>query len=300
MISFSYVPRQEFLGRREDATPTQGKTAYVWSGGGMRASFGAGVSEALEEMGTPMPDFEIAISGNIGNRIYAHAGQVREYSRAIWRDRLCGDSFICDKRMDLDHLIKVFDDICPLDTETVRASRTEIFMPLFNIDMNLVSYFSNKDKRAYNQRDFRNWFLNVVRGGMAHPYGYKRKVLINNSHHIDGGFGVSLADAVELAAANGATRILVVDNENGRSKLDYAYAAYSCKSNMAVGRRIMRRLSKTEAILPDDVRVVHIAAGDVPASLLCTDPRKIEATIEAGRKAALEHPGLQEHFTKAA
>jgi predicted patatin/cPLA2 family phospholipase len=162
-----------------------------------------------------------------------------------------------------------------------------------------VRLFSNYDHPEFSPEQYSDWYRNgVLRAAKAHPLAYKEPVIVDGEQYVDGGFGYTLEDAVQQAVKDKATTIIVIDNENPTTIWDRYYA---WRQPEPLRSTVRRCLSRPQALVPNYVELIHISPqGKLPADPLCKDPGKIEATIDAGKQAALEHPGLKEYLRKVA
>jgi predicted patatin/cPLA2 family phospholipase len=184
-----------------------GRRALVLEGGGMRASYTAGVLEAFAEDadGGGRFDFVVACSAGACTAASFLAGQP-ERNRTVYLDYLSGDRFIRWRRlltggdvMDIDYLTdEVHGRLCPLDLDALKSTPIPLYIGVTDAETGQARYLSNHADDL----------LTSLRATCALPFYYRRPVYYQGRRYLDGGLSdpVPIKRAIEL----GAKEIVVV------------------------------------------------------------------------------------------
>ncbi len=181
------------------------KTALVLSGGGMKVSYTSGVVQGLAELGVTDFDIVIAGSGATGLAAYYVTHQL-EYMDTCWK-LIASPRFMSLRRfwkvIDPDYLTKdVFTNAIPLNKGALRASKTELQIPLLNNQTGKIRYFSNHDYDVD--------IMDVIRASHCIPFLAKPTV-IQNVPYSDSFEGSIIWFQIQRAYQLGATKIVVVN-----------------------------------------------------------------------------------------
>jgi predicted patatin/cPLA2 family phospholipase len=186
------------------------KLAIVLSGGGMRCSYGAGILEALaDNHQIKAPEIMIAGSGSSGTAAYFVSGQYSSLSN-IWKNRLCNKKFLDKKRIsriiDIDYLVDVvFKKQEPLDTEKIKNSKIDFYIPAINLSNGQLRYFKNDENVD---------IFKIIKASKAMPVYYGKKIIIEGESYSDCQLSSDVEQNVKKAAELGATHILVIKSNN--------------------------------------------------------------------------------------
>lgn len=216
----------------------------------MRCSYTGGVLVALaRELNLTSPDIIIAGSGSAGFSLY-YLTQQYEAIKKIAIELLATPKFISflrlNKIMDIDYLIDVvFKQQQSLDLEKLSQTKSAYYIPIKNLESGEIRYFSNKDGGD---------IFEVLRATKAIPYFYKRKILLDGSHYVDGSTFSQLKKMIDKAIELGADKVLVID----------------C-------RTLMSKLPEYE-----DGQVFVISNPKIPSKLLTRNAKKLQKTYEIG------------------
>lgn len=249
----------------------------------MRSVHGAGF---LYELGSELhltPDIIIASSGNAGNAAYFVADQY-EFLRRAWLEFLSKPAFISFTRpwrmMDIDWLIDtVFKRDLPLNTAALLASPTQLFIPITDARSGEVRY----------ARPFEADPFEILRAAKAIPILFRKKVPLFSRTYLDGELGPTLEDHVAKARAEGATRIVIVDDSNSRTPLGtLAMKLYAVFSPKEVREALLRDLSSNSTcIISHDVSIICVKPNHLPVGLTTRNHRNLLEGFSQGRREAL-------------
>lgn len=186
------------------------KLAIIMSGGGMKASFNAGVLLALvSKYKITDPYLLICSSGSAGTGAY-YVSRQYDSIKTIWEKLLSSKTILNQWRLrkilDIDYLIDdVFKKQIPLDEDKVYKSNIKFFISSFNQTTGEIVYFDN-----HNNMDV----FESMRASKAVPILYKLipSVKIKRSLYFDP-FLTSRSDIhLKKVLKEGATKILMINN----------------------------------------------------------------------------------------
>ncbi len=190
--------------------PNTDKLAIVASGGGMRCAYSVGALLALKaKFALTAPEILVGNSGSSASLCYYLAGQTEELKQ-IWLDELSTPRFKSWWRpwrvLDIDYLVdQVFRLRVPLDIDRLCAPRYS------------VAYFAVTCARSGEPLYFTHYhpeLFEMLRASKAVPLVYGRRVRVNGDVYVDGSVGSSLWLDELKALAEGATRLIVLDNRD--------------------------------------------------------------------------------------
>lgn len=274
---------------RHTGKASQGRTAIVTEGGGMRGIFTAGVLDAFAEAG--FQPFDLAIGTSAGACTLAShlAGQTGR-NRRVFTDQMSRPEFISVWRylrgghlMELDWLWDILDREDRLDVEAaVSRPGVELVVAATSAGTGQAVYFRPRAGE-----------LNAaLKGSSAVPVLYRGPVSVGLEQVVDGG----LADpiAVEEAWRRGARRILVVRTRPGsyvkspgleswigeRVLARYPALVSAIRQQAAVYRRAVEFIRNP----PEDCEIVEIAPETALRTGRTTQKQDhLEADYETGR-----------------
>lgn len=189
-------------------TSEREKVAIVLSGGGMRCAHGAGF---LYGLATQFPEFKadiiVAGSGSTAGAA-AYIAHYIEEIRKVWTQILLDNrKFISFRRfpiIDINYLIDgVFKRVIPATGSRLEETTTQFFFPVRNIHSGELMYMSN---------DAQEDIYETLRAAQALPGVFNEKICLEEDHYIDGYFGLTPKSLVKKAVEEGATRIILIEN----------------------------------------------------------------------------------------
>lgn len=265
---------------------TDGRTAIILSGGGMRSAHGAGFLYALAtELGITTPDIIVGTSGDAGNALYYATGQY-ESARRIWLEHLPHSRFLNPwrfwKMMDVDYLIDyVFKQQEPLDLKRLASTPIDWMIPITDYDTGRARYVTRAD--GFDPYE-------VLRAAKAVPFFFGKLVSIRGQRYIDGEVGPTLHEHIETTLARGATRILVINHGSPNSAvMRYLKKAYGTTLPSGL-REAMRRDQATPStcmIGPEGTQILCLFPNTLPGKFATHDEAGIRAMFASGVADAL-------------
>ncbi len=159
------------------------------SGGGLQCAYGAGVLVALaEHYRFTTPDILIAASGSAGTAAYYLSGQKNKIPMA-WISLATDKKLVSlfrKRAFDIDYLVdEVYKRVHPLNLKNIAKSKTRFLLPVLRVRDGALQYLRVRD----NAKAFQ-----IIKASMAAPFISGRKVKVNHSYYIDGGFGPTIHD----------------------------------------------------------------------------------------------------------
>ena len=135
------------------------KTAIIIHGGGIKATFSAGVAYGLSRIGITDADVLIGISSGLPTMAY-FASQQYEFMKNIWTHEVGNKKFISYANFfsgksifNLRYLIDVvFRKKYPLQVSSILKSKSTFLIPLLNYQEGKIEFFNNHDIKT--ERDF--------------------------------------------------------------------------------------------------------------------------------------------------
>ena len=274
-----------------------GKLAIVTSGGGMKCSYSVGAMLALvDKFGLTDPDIIIGGSGSAGTIAYYVARQY-DSIRNIWANLLPAKKFLnrlrFGKIIDIDYLVdEVFKKQDPLDAETVRTSSMRHLIPATNAETGEVEYFADWNKVDVFQA------LRATKA-IPVPFVYGKAVKINGSAYRDTYNSSSIELNILKAIEEGATKILAIDNSQGKwSKIIYGlwlrFQSRVFRENYSHGHR-----QREEFKVPGDVEL-YVIVPEVPLRIttLNNDQGLLKETIDQGHNEVCKNRNLEYFLNK--
>jgi predicted patatin/cPLA2 family phospholipase len=170
--------------------PARTQTALVIEGGGMRAAFSSGVTDAFLQAEFNPFTLLVGVSSGASTIASYLAGQEGR-NLAVLLDQSCRPEFIRWSRfirggdlMDIDWLWRVVQQENPLDCECMFAQQRDFRIVLSNADSGLPQYAVAKPES----------FLEVLRASSSIPFIIRKPVQIGSEFYFDGG----VADALPV------------------------------------------------------------------------------------------------------
>ena len=231
------------------------KLAIVTSGGGMSCSYSAGVILALaNEFNLTTPDIAIAVSGSAGTLAYYVAGQY-DSIRNIWENLLGTKKIINFLRphriADVDYLIDyVLKKQDPLCVDKIFSSQTKLIIPCTNYQTGEVKFFNNQCGAD---------IFEILRATKAIPVGYRKTVDINGENFCDGHASSDVNFLIRQAIAEGATKIIAIDNMFPESMSRICFNIWLKTRNNQFKANHQKILSQNKnLVIPEDVKILFI------------------------------------------
>ena len=178
--------------------------------------------------------------------------------------------------MDVDYLVDgIFRTLEPLDTEKVRRSSIDWYIPM-------TEYVSGKTHYASAADDLD--LFEVLRAAEALPVFYGKRVPLLGHKYIDGELGPTLQDHIKKAHALGATRILFINHCTpwvGVKRAAMKFYALLCSRGLhdAITRDITT--DTAHLVLPEGELLV-VSPNDLPVASVENDKQKLIATFAKG------------------
>lgn len=258
------------------------KTAIICSGG-MRSAHGGGLLYALGTKFNIRPDIIVASSGNAGNAIYFCAEQYDDLKN-IWLERLSTPKFISFLRlfriMDIDYLVdEVFKKLNPLNLDRLGSSTVAYFISVTDAKTGKTRYASKND--LYD-------VFEVLRASAAIPIFYGKKIRLFFGRYVDGEAGPTAEDHISFALAQGATRILFIENGKTMSGFNaFAARIYSKLLPRDRGESLRRDISANAACVESPVAKILCFRPSIKEGALTRSPQKLEKLFNQGISDAL-------------
>lgn len=253
----------------------------------MRSAHGAGFLFGLTQLGLTSPDIMIGTSGNSANMLYYIAGQY-ESAQHVWcTGALCTRKFISFWRpwriLNVDYLIDyVLKKNEPLDVPAVFKSSIEWFIPATDILTGTPRYFNKRDNLDIYE---------VLRAAKAIPIFYGKHHLLSGRAYMDGEFGPTIADHVHYAMQQGATRILLINDNSPTTKIsafiEHLYAKFKVP---ALRDAILRDIdTHSTCITVEDATIICVApTAEAEIGILTNSRRKLMDAYTLGVQQALD------------
>jgi len=261
LLFFSYIATSTI---NKPKTPKEKqKIAIVVEGGGMKCAYSAGVLMALaEQLKFTEPDIAVGSSGGGASLLYYISWQY-ELGRKIWTELLSTDKFISLTRLypifDMDYLVDtVFKQQAPLDMEKILKSKTKLFLSATNFETGQVQYFSN---------DGSTDIFEAARATVALPLVYNKKIKINGNEYIDGDVASSVNINIQKAIKEGATKILVIENDrtlpNQPADTSLYWKILSFIESEPIRNAIKNNETKKDYVIPENVEMFYVEPSTV-------------------------------------
>jgi predicted patatin/cPLA2 family phospholipase len=192
-------------------TETQSLSAtlgVVLSGGGTLSAYAVGALRALAEVhGVASPQVLVATSGGAAAGMFYLVGRFADMY--AWADLFDDPRFISWRRigapiMDINFLVDGILAIqAPNLPNEVGAIATKFFIPATALPEGKPHWFSHADTSS---------LFDVLRATKTVPGICGDGVKINGSHFVDGSFSVSIEECIAKAFAEGAEKVVLIDN----------------------------------------------------------------------------------------
>lgn len=241
----------------------------VLSGGGTRSAYAVGALRALaEEHGVKSPHVLGALSGGVAPGLLSLTGRFDEMY--AWAERCDNPRFISWRRvgssiMDVNFWVdNIVSTQAPSLPKEIESASTKIFIAATVLPTGRPHWFSNADAKN---------LFDIMRAAITVPGISGNGVKINSRIYVDGCLSISLEDAVEKAFAEGAEKVILIDNSTSYGQASLQTAA-------------LMRLKTRNA--PSHIRalVERYVAGS-------TRPQKLEAhqnlIVCRGERLAIQH-----------
>lgn len=256
----------------------------------MRCSYSAGALVALaREYNLTEPYLAIGNSGSAGSLAYYLAGQY-DSVRNIWTNILASKQFIWILRFwnicNVDWLIDaVFKKIDPLDITRFENSKTRFLVSVFSISDSTIQFF---DKHEAN-------IFELLRATKAMPIIFNHDVEIKNKRYRDASRCMSVHGSIEQAFSLRADKVIVINNEFGRSSILFALYALLLPTTMRtlIAEEKERESKGYPSLLEHSQNTIWICPKKLPANLLTSDRAKLEESFELGYRDIKENQELK-------
>lgn len=271
---------------------SNGKTALVVEGGGLRGAFVVGVLRVLlDRLGPNYFDAVYAVSSGVFAATYYVAGQGDEME-ATWRRRVSGNQLINywgalvgKPILRLDYLVELFKGPVRLDLNAVMRATSTLEYVLTDYTTGRAAYFDAKRPDLFD----------LMRASSALPRVYPLPVMIDGQPYYDG--GQSDAIPIHRAIDSGARRIVVIRTR----PMDYVKPPRSPRMakwllpNTPVARAewltLHERYNATLETIrtpPPGVDVLSFSPPPLQLGRLSRDQAQITAALDAGKMVASE------------
>jgi predicted patatin/cPLA2 family phospholipase len=274
------------------------KLAIIMSGGGMKASFNAGVLLALiDKYKITDPYLLICSSGSAGTGAYYVAKQY-DSIKSIWEKLLSSKEVLNRWRLwkilDIDYLIDdIFKKQNPLDEEKVYQSKIKFLISSFNQKTGEIIYFNNRD----NMNVFES-----MRASKAVPIIYKfiPSVKIKRSLYFDPVLTFRADIHLKEAIKEGATKILLINNSPYKSnKLEKIFYKIwllfqKCRKNYLKTEKELLNYK-----LPENIKTYTIfPKSKLKIGIIDNDKDSIHQAIDQGYNETLKDKSLESFLLK--
>ncbi len=271
------------------------KIAIVVSGGGMKCAYSAGVLMALgEKLGFPEPDIAVGSSGGGASLLYYISKQY-EFGTRIWTELLSTDKFISLTRLypifDMDYLVDVvFKQQTPLDINKILKSNTKLFLSATNYETGQVEYLSNDGKVD---------IFEAARATVALPLVYNKKININGGEYVDGDVASSVDINIQKAIKEGATKILVINNDralpNQPTDTSLYWKILSFIASDPIRNAIKNNETTKDYVIPENIGMFYIEPSTATTiSAIDHNQDDLKKTFKLGYDDALRNYKLKE------
>ncbi|MEW6610415.1 MAG: patatin-like phospholipase family protein [Patescibacteria group bacterium] len=177
--------------------------ALIMYGGGMRGAYGAGVIDALAQMGVLSQCTVLCGTSAGAANLAAVVAGIQSSIKDIWTIALPQGKFIKLLRprwmTDIDYLVDIA-VAYHLTNDRVRASATRLFISVTHYMTGATHYFTNHHD-----------ILETLRATLSIPVLSRIPVSVQGEPFLDGGISTTPNDLIQKAFSNGATKALVVD-----------------------------------------------------------------------------------------
>lgn len=252
----------------------------------MRSAHGAGFLWALaRKLHITDPDIIIGTSGNAGNALYYVS---RQYDSAVhvWCSGMLSTwKFISFWRpwriLNVDYLVDtVFKQKEPLDTDALKTSRIDWFVPAMDSHSGTPRYFNKHDALDIYE---------VLRAAKAIPIFYGRRLLLLGKTYLDGELGPTAEDHVNFAIEQGADRIVLVNDNGPKDALStielHFYAAFQSEH---LRDAIVRDVDQsTMCITSSKATILCVSAQNLSIGILTNNKKKLIDAFDSGVQNAL-------------
>lgn len=275
------------------AAKTKNKFAIIMSGGGMKASFNAGVLLALvEKYKITDPDLLICSSGSAGTGAY-YVSKQYDSIKNIW-EKLISSKFFLNrwrlwKILDIDYLIdEVFKKQNPLNENQVYQSKINFFISSFNQITGNIMYFDN-----HNDMDV----FESMRASKAVPMIYKLSpsVKVEKSIYFDPVLSFRADIHLKQAVKEGAKKILLINNDQYNAH----FIEIMCYRIWLLFQKCRKNYLKTEKELlnykiPENIKIYTIfPKNKIKIGFFDNNKELIHQAIEHGYLETLENKSLE-------
>lgn len=189
-------------------TPLSATLGVVLSGGGTLSAYAVGALRALAEVhGVSSPRVVVATSGGAAAGMFYLARRFTDMY--AWAELFDDPRFISWRRigasiMDINFLVDgILAVQAPNLPQEIAALPTPFFIP--------ATVLPEGNARWFSRNDLRHLF-DVLRATKTVPGICGNGVMLDGQHLVDGCFSVSIDDCISKAFAEGAERVILIDN----------------------------------------------------------------------------------------
>ena len=273
------------------------KSALILRGGGMRSAHGAGFAYALGSiLKIQNPDMVIGSSGSAASALCYAAQSEYQCLKRVWMECLSTSKFLSYMRltrvMDVDYLIdSVFKKEALLAVVALEKSQVPYYISIVDAETGIARFITRQDRVDP---------FELLRASKALPLLYRKKVWILGREYIDGAIGQLPQNEIDLAVANGSTKIVFVDDSPQRTPFGkLAMFIYALSTSKGLRRRILHDLfTERTYIVPDGVELLYIQRKRMPVSIMGRSKKKLADTFELGVQDALKYQKRLEALLK--
>lgn len=280
------------------------KLSIVAQGGGMRGAYALGAVDALySHFGLKRVDTVTGSSASVGTLTYFTSGQFYP-AMNLWINELSNGRFlsftnIFKKRpiLDIDYLIdEVYKYKIPLDIDKLFSSKTELIVPLTNVQTGEVRYVSSKDRFS----GFDPW--NVLKASMAIPVAYGKTPIIGGETYFDSAYGNCIP--FDIPTLEDSLKIIIL-TRNSPPKLDINelnpekvpiphFGLFHGKLREQMKKSELKFLHKLKIIEQLKSQGHIVIQPQIMLPRFDNSKRNLERCIEEGRKDVINNYGIQE------
>jgi predicted patatin/cPLA2 family phospholipase len=237
------------------------------------------------EYGFTEPYLVIGNSGSAGSLAYYLAGQY-DSIRNIWTNILTSKQFIWILRFwnicNVDWLIdSVFKKIDPLDTTRLENSKTRFLVSVFSMDDGTIWFLDRHEADIFE----------LLRATKAMPIIFNHDVKIKDRRYRDASRCMSVHGSIEQAFFLGADKVIVINNEFGRSSILFALYALLLPATMRtlIAEEKEREAKGYPSLTERSRDIIWMCPQTLPISLLGNSSTKLMKSFALGYRDAKEN-----------
>jgi predicted patatin/cPLA2 family phospholipase len=267
------------------------KLAIISKGGGCISSYSAGALYCLIKNYKIKPDILIGNSGGVANLICVVSKKI-ESLKKIWFEIVINRMFISLKRfykiVDINYLVDEVFRQKLIDENKIKNSNIKLFIQITNFKTGESEFFSNKHI---------NDLKLILKATGTIPIIGRKPILIGKNSYVDGAFSFNIYENIQKAIKEGATKIIVIDDNQKISKLAillFKFYSYFVNKNL---RKIIEKYCEksTKNFNKKNKNVFYIKhSGRLSIWALDNNKKDLRKTFEIGYKDVLNNKKLKE------